>query len=596
MAFLEEYTLLDELGQGGFATVYKVRHNELGYIRALRVMNAVIARGAEDKTYQRFIDECRLLMRLGNGNHPNIVHISKTLLKEQRAAVEMDFVDGSSLMKYVKKCQGFVPAGDVMRLLEQMSSALAYCHHDIYRFCMDRLEDDLQDDPDDGSKVLLDSETVNRLIQKYRVIHNDIHSDNIIRREDGNYVLLDFGLAIQGETVVRSSRRSDGAPEFKAPEKWDGEMELTTQSDIYSFGVVLYEFLTGRVPFPLSPEDAGSAKAIYLLGEAHKSQIPDSIFELRKAAFEKAHPGQKYESPDYPLWLEDVVMKCLEKNPQDRFLDGKELYEFVVRRKEEDRKRLEDAFAASNGAILGELNTVDNCNATGIIGGGSVPEIQMQYIQSGEDGAKEKKWKRAAVIAAAVAFLALGYSVFISLKAHSVNSEFDNAEASLNSTVANLREKLDESSSELVKVREELDEKTAELERVNAELEEALKPVKPLSNKHAAIVYLEKQTNYSREQMQKYPELEGLWEAINTYDCTKYASYFGLLENSTAYIRILNNMLQNKSFFDKNHSKGKTFVPGGEDQLSVNVYLMSTRAASGSIELPIPDFLVNLMN
>ena len=232
MAFLEEYTLLDELGQGGYATVYKVRHNELGYIRAVRVMNVVIARGEEDKTYQRFLEECRLLLRIGNGNHPNIIHICRPLLKDQRAAVEMDFVDGVNLLKYNKKCGGFVPVEDVIRLLKDIGSALAYCHEDIYRFCMDRVEDNLQDDPDDGSKVLIDDQTRARLIQKYRVIHNDIHSDNIIRREDGSYVLLDFGLAIQGESVVRSSRRSDGAPEFKAPEKWDGNVELTTQSDI----------------------------------------------------------------------------------------------------------------------------------------------------------------------------------------------------------------------------------------------------------------------------------------------------------------------------------------------------------------------------
>ena len=97
MAFLEEYTLLDELGQGGYATVYKVRHNNLGYIRAIRVLNAIIAHGGTDKTYQKFLEECRLLLRLGNGNHPNIVHIYQPLLKAQRAIVEMDFVDGKDL-------------------------------------------------------------------------------------------------------------------------------------------------------------------------------------------------------------------------------------------------------------------------------------------------------------------------------------------------------------------------------------------------------------------------------------------------------------------------------------------------------------------
>ena len=90
---------------------------------------------------------------------------------------------------------------------------------------MDKDEDNLQDDPEDGRKVLLDNKTKQRLINKYRVIHNDIHSGNIIRREDGSYVLLDFGLAIEGDSVVRSSRRKNGAPEFKAFEAADAKME-----------------------------------------------------------------------------------------------------------------------------------------------------------------------------------------------------------------------------------------------------------------------------------------------------------------------------------------------------------------------------------
>ena len=249
MAFLEDYTLLDELGQGGYATVYKVRHNQLDYIRAIRVLNEVIARGKEDLKYQNFLNECKLLLRLGNGNHPNIVHIYQPLLKDQKALVEMDFVDGKDLFHYLEEKHSFIEYKDVLRLLTDIGSALAYCHEDIYKFCMDRNEDNLKDDPNDGSKVLLDEETKQRLIKVYRVIHNDIHSGNIIRREDGAYVLLDFGLAIDGDEIVRSSRRKNGVMEFKAPEKWDNEGILTTQTDIYSFGVVLYEYLTGRVPF-----------------------------------------------------------------------------------------------------------------------------------------------------------------------------------------------------------------------------------------------------------------------------------------------------------------------------------------------------------
>lgn len=329
MAFLEEYTLLDELGQGGYATVYKVRHNNLGYIRAIRVLNAIIAHGETDKTYQKFLAECRLLLRLGNGNHPNIVHIYQPLLKAQRAIVEMDFVDGKDLYHYLEEKHSFVEIKDVLRLLSDIGSALSYCHEDIYKFCMDKDEDNLQDDPEDGRKVLLDNKTKQRLINKYRVIHNDIHSGNIIRREDGSYVLLDFGLAIEGDSVVRSSRRKNGAPEFKAPEKWENDSILTTQSDIYSFGVVLYEYLAGRVPFLFDKKNSNPVEAEYLLGKAHKEQQPASIFDLRKAAFEHSHPGETYEK-DYPEWLEMLIMKCLSKSTKDRFKNGKELYSFVL--------------------------------------------------------------------------------------------------------------------------------------------------------------------------------------------------------------------------------------------------------------------------
>ena len=517
MAFLEDYTLLDELGQGGYATVYKVRHNELGYIRALRVLNAVIARGAEDKAYQRFIDECRLLMRIGNGNHPNIVHISKTLLKEQRAAVEMDYVDGTSVMKYVKKCGGFVPIEDVMQLLEQMSSALAYCHHDIYRFCMDRLEDDLQDDPEDGSKVLLDDDIRNRLVQKYRVIHNDIHSDNIIRREDGSHILLDFGLAIQGDSVVRSSRRSDGAPEFKAPEKWDTDTELTTQSDIYSFGVVLYEYLTGRVPFPLTPEDAGSAKAIYMLSVAHKSQTPDSIFELRKAAFEKANPGQTYQTPDYPLWLEEVIMRCLEKDPQERFRDGKELHDYVLEKKN---------LTGTEHVEVAETQKVEEV----------VPVVVKNEEKPILSDKSVKMYKRVLVFVSVIALAACLAALIGFVKAEKAIGDYDSMKAAM---------------------------------YVEHEL------VVPLDKEHPAIKYLDGNHILSRKEMEQYPELIGLWDALNTYDYIKISSYFERIQASDNYTQTLMHLRSKRGIVDNLYNSGRRHVAENEDKLSVMTYLFT---------------------
>ena len=328
MSFLKEYTILGELGKGGFAKVYKVRHNELGYIRAIRVLNEPIA-DENSKTYQKFLHECKVLLRLGNGNHRNIVHIYQPRLLENHALVEMDYVDGQDITHYLKDNGNYLPIEEVMRMVEEMSNALAYCHEDIYQFCMDPDEDDLQNDPIDGSKWLIDANTRARLVEKYKVIHNDIHSGNIMRRKDGSFVLLDFGLAIEGDEVVKSSsRHENGAPEYMPPEKWDNDTILTEQSDIYSFGVVMYEYLAGRVPFVCEGNSFNARKKLY--EKIKNSASLPSIGDLRKSFFEEKHKGETYKK-DYPEWLESAILKCLEKDPAKRFRNGKELHDYITK-------------------------------------------------------------------------------------------------------------------------------------------------------------------------------------------------------------------------------------------------------------------------
>ena len=328
MSFLEEYTRLDRF-DGAEAAVFIVRHNKYNYIRAVRVLNATITDTGSD-AYKKFLGECETLLKLGNGAHHNIVRIYRYGLEDGKAYIEMDYVDGKNIDDYLKYNHNFISVDEVIRMATEISSALAYCHEDIYRFCYDRKEDNIPVDPNDGSKVLIDDVKREELINKYKVRHNDIHSGNIMRREqDGNYILLDFGFAINGDKCERKSLKSKGAPEFKAPEKWELDPSLSEQSDIYSFGIVLYQCLAGRVPFPYNqnlPEHEAEGE----LAIAHRQgELPD-IEKLRKEFYESTHKGQTYEK-DYPQWLEDVIRKCLEKRPENRFKNGKELYETIIK-------------------------------------------------------------------------------------------------------------------------------------------------------------------------------------------------------------------------------------------------------------------------
>jgi serine/threonine protein kinase len=313
--------------EGGFASVFKVRHRKLGYIRAIRILKEPVT-GENDPKYLKFLNECRLLLRIGNGGHPNIVRISQPRIVSNHAIVEMEFVHGSDLLDYIATCKGYVPTEEVLRFVSDISSALAYCHVNIYHFCYDRHEDDIPDDPYDGAKVIISPSKEKELINKYKVIHNDIHSKNVMRKYDGNYILLDFGLSIQADEVVKTSKRAGGVAEYKAPEKWEDQAVITEQTDIYAFGILMFEMLTGRVPFPLKKLNSFAAEQeVY---EKHLNQLPPEIEPLRRAAFERTNPGKVWQK-DYPDWLEYVIRKCLEKKPENRYANGAELDEDINR-------------------------------------------------------------------------------------------------------------------------------------------------------------------------------------------------------------------------------------------------------------------------
>lgn len=328
--FFEEYERICLLGEGAFAKVFKVRHAQLGYIRALKVSDHYIE-DENDSAWQTFLAECKVLLRIGNGSHPNIVKIFQPRLINNHAVVEMDCVEGDTLHKFIQQNK-FIPIEEFFLFAKQIISALTYCHVDVYKFMMNPTEDHLETkdiDPNNGRKFILSPEKEAELIKKYGVVHNDLHSGNIIKRDyDGQYILLDFGLAIQNSHCVKSSSRFDGAIEYCSPEKLENGT-ISTQSDVYALGILLYEMLAGRVPFPYSNGDGSTPEsARSRVYQQHLQETPPPVFEFRKQAFEATHPGETY-TQDYPEQLEAIIMKCLAKKPEERFKNAKELQDMI---------------------------------------------------------------------------------------------------------------------------------------------------------------------------------------------------------------------------------------------------------------------------
>lgn len=320
--FLGQYTFLQNLGEGSNGVVFKVKECEQGNIRAVKQFSGYV----EDKQspkYKQFLKEFNTLSCLGNCTHPNIVHVYKADLVDHKAFYEMDYIDGTPLSVFLKR-KKFLDIDEVLRCCRDLLSAMAYVHVDIYRYQMDREKDGIPTDPNDGSKVLIDAETEKRLIREYGIVHNDIHSCNLMRNNyDGRYILLDFGISLRGGVAIRESGRGDGALAYMAPEKIQYK-QVSFQSDVYSIGTVMYEVLTGRVPFPLEDEN-GKERSSATMFRIHSTEAVPSIFEARKAAWEASGQTGEYVR-DYPLWLEQLILKNLEKKPENRYENAKAIF------------------------------------------------------------------------------------------------------------------------------------------------------------------------------------------------------------------------------------------------------------------------------
>ncbi|MBD1391540.1 serine/threonine protein kinase [Mucilaginibacter glaciei] len=284
---------LGALRTGGQGSVYKGRR--MGPIlTAVKLLpTPIYTESDEDKNYRNFKNEVAKLQKVNEVANPNVVKFLSSGITESGSLpyIEMEYIEGPDLCELLQPPhEKIFMLQEVIRVAYQLANALAHCH-------------------------------------QVGIKHGDIKSNNVkYNVQTGNYVLLDFGLAIMSEEQRRTSIRNAGAIEFMAPEQQEGEMLL--QTDVYSYGIVMYELLTGCVPFPLQGNNETGRNTVMI---AHlETPVPDLVTARRAALPQSWDDAKQAVELHVPQWLLQVVSKCLEKKPGDRFNSAVELKEAIV--------------------------------------------------------------------------------------------------------------------------------------------------------------------------------------------------------------------------------------------------------------------------
>lgn len=284
---------LGALRNGGQGSVYKARRIGEILVAVKLLPTPIHTESEDDKNFKTFMNEVEKLKKVNENPTPHVVKIYSSGITESGSLpfIEMEFIEGPDLGELLNDPHDPIfTIPEVIKVADQLANALSHCH-------------------------------------KVGVKHGDIKSNNVkFNIHTGNYVLLDFGLAIMTDEQRRDSLRNAGAVEFMAPEQNEGV--ILPQSDVYSYGIILYELLTGTVPFPLTA-NAQTARNNVMIAHL-ETPVPD-LLQLRQQNIPHSWPDNKQaREMQVPQWLINIIARCLQKNPANRFTDGTELHQAIL--------------------------------------------------------------------------------------------------------------------------------------------------------------------------------------------------------------------------------------------------------------------------
>lgn len=258
-AFAGRYQIIEELGKGGMGMVYKALDTEIEERVAVKLLNPEIA--ADENMIRRFKNELKFARKI---THKNVCRMYDLNEYESINYITMEYVPGEDLKSSIRR-MGPLTAGKAVSIAKQMCKGLKEAH-------------------------------------KLGVVHRDLKPQNIMIDRDGNARIMDFGIARSTKTQgMTKTGMMIGTPHYISPEQVTGK-DIDQRSDIYSLGIIIFEMVTGKVPF--------------------EGETPINIAFMHKTA--KAPDPRKFNA-QVPLDLSRMILKCMEKDKKKRYQSAEEV-------------------------------------------------------------------------------------------------------------------------------------------------------------------------------------------------------------------------------------------------------------------------------